>query len=665
MAAYVQKVHPTRRLIAALLLLVAVVGRSTLYAQVPAPQPMTVAAALESATPVEPTIDAVRLLVGRSTIVDVGKPIARVSLTSADVADALVTSPSELLVNGKAPGVISMFVWDRAGAIRRYEVVVQRDLARLSTQIKELFPKESIEVRANGRSAVLAGTVSSSDVAEKMTSLAAAFVENKDELVSLLQVGPAGRSNQVLLRVRFAEVSRSAMTDLGVSLFTGPAGHRNYLARSATDQIPAPDFDVSGGDPKLVFSDYLNLFLFNTKEQLGGVIKALQTRGLFQSLAEPNLIAESGKEASFLAGGEFPIPVAQASSGGTSISIQFKEFGIRLNFTPTVNGDRVHLKVRPEVSALDFTNAITLQGFRIPALTTRRTETEVELNNGQTFAIAGLMNNQMNETIQKIPGLGDIPILGYLFRSKAAQKNQTELVVMITPEILQNDSPGVTPNLPRQAQPYLPPLTNQQSMPAPPPPFQASAPPATVPVADASKPSVATVDATSSPAAAAATLNATSAATRNVVQSPTAAPAAPVADQANQTAEPAAEAAPPVDPREAERARRAERERQQAEARAQAEEARRQARMAEEDRRKARVEAERQARVAREQAARDAEEAKRAEEAAKKQAEADRKRQQAEAEAEKKRQQAEAEAERRLKEAQAAYEAELSRIQGK
>src|SRR5262249_37763712 len=154
----------------------------------------------------------------------------------------------------------------------------------------------------------------------------------------------------------------------------------------------------------------LNLFLFDFKNEIGGGIKALQTRGLFQSLAEPNLVAESGKEASFLAGGEVPIPVAQSTGPTPGISVQVKEFGGRLNFTPTVNGDRIHLKVRPEVSTLDFNNAVVLQGFRIPALNTRRTETELELQNGQTFAIAGLLNNSMVSSMKKIPGIGDIPV---------------------------------------------------------------------------------------------------------------------------------------------------------------------------------------------------------------------------------------------------------------
>jgi hypothetical protein len=271
-----------------------------------------------------------------------------------------------------------------------------------------------------------------------------------------------------------------------------------------TQQFPAPGYtdlawtkadssfggDVTSAEGKLAFSDFLNVFLLNQKYDLGVLIKALQNRGLFQSLAEPNLVAESGKEASFLAGGEFPVPVAQGSGANIGVSVQFKEFGIRLNFTPTVNGDRVHLKVRPEVSTLDYGNAILLSGFRIPSLQTRRAETSVELVNGQTFAIAGLMNNQMQQTMQKVPGLGDIPVLGYLFRSKASQRDQTELVVMITPEILPSNSPGVTPSLPQYPDTFLPPLSELKNpRPAPAPAFtdrsraQATTPAGT-PVAD-------------------------------------------------------------------------------------------------------------------------------------------------------------------------------------
>ena len=473
----------------AAIIIIAVFGSMRVFAQTP---PLTTAAvaANTSAAVDRDAPPPIRLLLGRSTIIDAKTPISRVSVTSAEIADVLVTTSSQLLLNGKLPGTTSMFVWDRAGAIRRYEVIVQRDVTRLSEQMKALFPNEAIDVQNNGTKIVLSGVVSSKTVAENAASLAGGYVDKKDDVVSLLQPRDSGPSSQVLLRVRFAEVSRSAMTELGASFFTSPTGVKNTIGRVTTQQFPAPGFtdlnytkangnfgsDVTSASGKFTFSDFLNLFLFSEKFDLGVAIRALQTRGLFQSLAEPNLVAESGKEASFLAGGEFPIPVPQASANGTSITVQFKEFGIRLNFTPTVNGTRVHLKVRPEVSTLDFNNAIVLQGFRIPALSTRRTETELELEDHQTFAIAGLLNNSMITSMQKVPGLGDIPILGLMFRSKAAQKDQTELVVMITPEILPNGSVGVTPNLPRQAEPYLPPLPQKRSITPPPPAFVAPAP---------------------------------------------------------------------------------------------------------------------------------------------------------------------------------------------
>lgn len=486
----------------AFILIVAVLGGGNALAQVETSQPPLQAAASPAAVvdatapstpvPAAPAVDAavdttsLSLLAGRSTLVEVGTPIARVSLTSADVADALVTSPSQLLVHAKVPGTISMFVWDRAGTVRRYEIAVQRDLERLAGQMKQLLPGEPIAVRGNGRFVVLSGLVSSKDVIEKAVNLAAGFVDRRDEIASLLQVQVGRPTDQVLLRVRFAEVSRAALTEFGMSIFTSPTGIENTVGRVTTQQFTAPGFTdlewsknssdfgarVTESSGKFSFSDFLNFFILSQRYDLGLMIRAMQQRGLFQSLAEPNLVAESGKEASFLAGGEFPIPVAQGSGANMAISVVFKEFGVRLNFLPTVTGDRVHLKVRPEVSTLDFGNAVILNGFRIPALSTRRTETELELGDGQTFAIAGLLNNTMNSTMQKIPGIGDIPILGHLFRSKAAQKNQTELVVIITPQILRSNSAGVTAELPRLAEPFLPPLPETQSIPAPPPPFQ-------------------------------------------------------------------------------------------------------------------------------------------------------------------------------------------------
>jgi pilus assembly protein CpaC len=643
------------RTIRLLILIIAVFGGRVVHAQKP-PLPVSAVVPASNGAAGEFETHSVRLLVGRSTLVDVATPIARVSLTSPDVADALVTAPTQVLINGKVPGTISMFLWDRSGGIRRYEVIVQRDLARLAEQVTQLFPGESIEVQSNGRDVVLSGSVSNKDVIEKAINVAAGYVEKKEQVVTLLQVRPGGASNQVLLRVRFAEVNRNALTELGSSFFTGANGYKDVIGRATTQQFPAPEFDTKNGG--LVFSDFLNLFLFDTKHQLGTVIKALQNKGLFQSLAEPNLVAESGKEASFLAGGEIPVPIAQGSGGNMAISVQYKEFGIRLSFTPVVTGNRIHLKVKPEVSTLDFSNAVTLNGFRIPALSTRRTETELELENGQTFAIAGLMNNTVNSTTSKIPGIGDIPILGLLFQSKSAQKNQTELVVMITPEILPNNSSGVTSSLPRMPEKFMP--VPKQSVDLPPPAFrpepaarQDDAPAAAAaPVAAAPKAS--TPDAKS----AAAAMSALTPMTRPVIHAETtpkpaeaskAAKAPKSAERSSANSEPSsANGTKAMTSEEKKAIERAHKQEEAAKAAA-GKEAMKQAEI---DRAKQKKDAEVQAKLAKEQAKKDAEAAKRAAEEAKRQAEID-----------KKQQKAVSEAEVRLKAAQAEYQAEITKKQ--
>jgi pilus assembly protein CpaC len=281
----------------------------------------------------------------------------------------------------------------------------------------------------------------------------------------MLQLPGGQQSEQVLLQVRFAEVNRRALTELGISLFTGPTGVEDWIGRGTTQQFAAPDFDelerveVDGelvsASGKFTFSDFLNLFIFNNKHNVGGVIKALESRGFLQSLAEPNLIAYNGQEASFLAGGEFPVPVVQGATG--TVSILFKEFGIKLTFTPTIAGDTIRLKVLPEVSSLDFANGITLQGFRVPALITRRAQTDVELRDGQSFAIAGLLNNLSQEDRASIPILGSLPIIGPLFRSKAERQEQTELMVLITPRLVRPLNPDEVPPLPNELQRFLQP----------------------------------------------------------------------------------------------------------------------------------------------------------------------------------------------------------------
>jgi pilus assembly protein CpaC len=253
-----------------------------------------------------------------------------------------------------------------------------------------------------------------------------------------------------MLQVRFAEVNRRALSETGVSFFTGALGYKNWVGRTTTQQFPAPNFE----EDQLVFSDFLNLFLFNNKFNVGALIKALKQTGYFQTLAEPNLIAYNNQEASFLAGGEFPIPIVSGSSG--QVSVQFREFGVRLSFKPTIAGDLIRLHVKPEVSSLDFNNGVLLQGFRIPALTMRRAETEVELRDGQSFAIAGLIDNESQTDEARVPILSSLPIIGNLFKSKADRQERTELLVIVTPRLVRPLNPDEVPPLPTLPGRFLP-----------------------------------------------------------------------------------------------------------------------------------------------------------------------------------------------------------------
>ncbi len=596
---------------------------------------------------ITPDATAIDLLVGRSTILNVGSTISRVSLTVPDVADAMVTTPQQLLIHGKTPGTISMFVWDKAGGIKTYEVTVRRDLSQLVEQVKQLFPGEPITVTGSGKDVVLAGTVSTKYVVDKAADVAAGYVEKKENVVNLLKQAEGVTSNQVMLRVRFAEVSRSAMQEIGASYILDQF-KSDWDARATTGQFSAPEFD-SDKPGRVTFSDFLNIFLFNSKHGVGTVIRALQNKGLFQSLAEPNLIASNGKEASFLAGGEYPYPVVQPGGNGASVTIMFKEFGVRLNFTPTVlSGDMISLKVRPEVSALDFSNAITLEGFRVPALSTRRTETEVELQDGQTFAIAGLMNNTMNSTMSKIPGIGDIPVLGYLFRSRAYQKQQTELVVMITPQIVRRGSTGVSEALPSLVEPYL--GAPSKSIPPPAPYVGSPRYPASKPRAGGGSNDPAPESQPAAPATA-APAQTTSPAPAAPAQQPAAPPVqASAADQA----QPPAADPPPMTKEQKKQADAAAKKQAEADKKAAEEKAEADKKAAEEKAeadKKAAKERERQQKL-------DQDRAKREAEVAKKNAEADRKKQ----EEQKKREKSLAEAAARLREAQAAYQTEVSKV---
>jgi pilus assembly protein CpaC len=396
---------------------------------------------------VTPAVAQIRLTAGRSTVLATDFDVTRIAITNPTVADAVVVQPREILVDGKGPGTVSLIVW---GAARReqYDVVVEQQVTNLQQQLQLLFPGEDIRVNASEEAIILSGQVSNNSVMLRAGEIAQA-TSAKARLINMLQLPGGSESQQVILQVRFAEVNRRAMTELGVSLFTN--GTKDFIGRSTTQQFAAPDFT----DDDLTFSDFLNLFVFNTKHNVGALIKALQNTGFFQSLAEPNLIAYNGQEASFLAGGEIPIPVVQGASG--SVTVEYKEFGIRLNFRPTIAGDVIRLRVRPEVSTLDFGNGVSLGGFRIPALSTRRAETEVELRDGQSFVIAGLLDNVTQDTTAAIPLLSKLPIIGYLFRSKAERAERTELMVLITPRLVRALDPDEVPPLPTRPREFLAP----------------------------------------------------------------------------------------------------------------------------------------------------------------------------------------------------------------
>ncbi|MGH9256409.1 MAG: type II and III secretion system protein family protein [Vicinamibacterales bacterium] len=390
-----------------------------------------------------------QLTTGRSMVLIPDFDVTRIAITNPAIADATVVQPREILIDGKAPGTISLIVWGAVDQRVQYDLVVEQPVPALEQQLRQLFPGEEIQVTLNADALVLSGRVSSTQTMLRAADIARASAP-KGNVINMLQVPGAIDAQQVMLQVRFAEVNRRALTDLGVSIFTGPNGARNWIARGTTQQFPAPE--LTGEE--LVLSDFLNIFLFNTNYNVGAVIRALRQTGYFQSLAEPNLLAYNNREASFLAGGEFPVPF---STGLGAVAIQFREFGVRLNFTPTIAGDLIKLRVRPEVSALDFNNGILLEGFRIPALTVRRAETEVELRDGQSFAIAGLLDNISQSDQAAIPVLSQLPIIGNLFKSKADRQERTELLVLITPRLVRALDPDEVPALPTLPGRFLPP----------------------------------------------------------------------------------------------------------------------------------------------------------------------------------------------------------------
>jgi pilus assembly protein CpaC len=376
------------------------------------------------------------LLVGRSLVITSPARIKRLSIADPTIAEAIVVSPYQVLVNGKAPGGVSLLLWDEADLSQAFEVSVDIDVLGLSQKIHEVFPSEPVQLETSKDVVMLSGRISSAAVADKILEV----VKNTTPKVTSLMEVPAAPPGEILLQVRFAEVNRTAISQLGLNIISLP-GSKN-VGTVSTQQFSPPQLvsPTNGLTSNIGLSDLLNVFIFRPDINLAATIKALQERNLLEILAEPNLLTASGKEASFLAGGEFPFPILQSTGSGggfAGITIQFKEFGVRLNFTPTLTSDGfIHLKVNPEVSSLDFTNALTLQGFVIPALATNRVQSEMDLRDGQSFAIAGLLDNRVTQQLEKVPGIGDIPILGKLFQSRTLNKSKNELLIVVTPRLV-------------------------------------------------------------------------------------------------------------------------------------------------------------------------------------------------------------------------------------
>jgi len=381
--------------------------------------------------------------VGKSVLVDVAHPIQRVALGLGDFAVASAVTPTEILLDGKTAGETSLIIWEVGGQREFFNVSVRATsalsgdrLEGLRRELRTELPGQTIKITTDNGNIFLRGTVKNLDASDRAVQIAS----TAGKVVNLLQVEVPRSDPQILLKVRFASVDLSLEKQFGINFFS--TGFGNVVGSANTGEYSPPEITPSttaGTQATTSISNALNLFAFLPGLNLGATLEALESKGIVEVLAEPNVLATNGKQASFLAGGEYPYPVVQGTSAGSAgaVTIQFKEYGVRLNFIPTITPrGTIRLQVAPEVSSLDFTNAIEIGGFDVPAIDTRKVKTEVELGDGQSFAIGGLLDNRDTETYEKIPFLGDIPILGKLFQSMQKTRTKTELIVIVTPEIV-------------------------------------------------------------------------------------------------------------------------------------------------------------------------------------------------------------------------------------
>jgi pilus assembly protein CpaC len=440
---------------------------------------------IHAASPQNPvgTQQVLHVFVGKSVIINVQERLKRVLSSNPAAVETLVTSPTQVVVEGKAAGTSSLILWDEAGNSQLLDVIVELDVSELRAAIERAYPNQKIDVQVDGARLILSGNVSAPSVAEELAKLAAPY----GQVVNSLTV-PVSHDRQVLLEVKFAEVDRTKLEQLGFNIIS--TGAANTPGVISTQQFGPPSINgqltsaigapLQGFTSSLNVTNLLNIFLFRPDLNLGATIQDLQQRSVLEILAEPNLLALNGQKASFLSGGEFPFPVVQGGQNIGAVTIQFRPFGVRLDFTANIDQENIiRLHVAPEVSSLDFTNSITISGFTVPALSTRRAETELELKDGQSFGIAGLLDHRAQAQLSKIPGLADIPILGQLFRSKSINRSNAELLVLVTPHIVDPvhiESPP--PPEPKPVIPYLDIPSFDGSLPG----HQTTNPPAQAPV---------------------------------------------------------------------------------------------------------------------------------------------------------------------------------------
>jgi pilus assembly protein CpaC len=372
--------------------------------------------------------------VGKSIVLDTPADLRRIAVANGDFAEAMAVNPREVLINGKAPGDTSVILWQQDGARAMYNLTVRQNMGRVEAvqeQLKRGLPGQDVSLEFANDTVFLRGTAKDLSSAERAAGMAATL----GKVVNLLRVEVPAAEPQILLRVRFADVDRSVATSFGFNLLS--TGAANTVGQITTGQFGPASPTLQGSAAQFTLSDALNVFLFRSDINLGALVQALEAKNLLQMLAEPNVLASNGKPASFVAGGEFPFPVVQGGAAAGAVTIQFREYGVRINFLPTVTPrGTIRLQVAPEVSSLDYSNALSFEGFTIPALATRKVQTQVELENGQSFVIAGLLDNTITESLNKIPGIGDIPLLGKLFQSRSRTRTNSELMILITPELV-------------------------------------------------------------------------------------------------------------------------------------------------------------------------------------------------------------------------------------